>query len=169
MNSMLLHPSGNLSAIHPTYVSVKPITAANVAVGDVVRFDISASDTTYTSIDKIEDFDDPKCPFNVVILGASATTLKEGGVWGIVTEAATAGSRCTVCIHGVVTANVFSVSGAAVAKGDILASIAGADLGRAVDSGNPAVAIALGEGTSNATVAMKVFFNGYQMSGGPSV
>lgn len=159
--SLMLHPCGNLSAVQPQQVLVKPIFAAAHSVGDVVRFDIGASvNSTYTDFTKLEDFDDPKCPFNVVVAGTAVANNKEGGIWGVVTEAAAAGNRGTVCIHGIVTAAVLS-GATAIAIGDVLTPVANADLGLAADGIGPCVAIALAAGTANTTASIKVLFNGY--------
>lgn len=167
MHFPLIKPTGNLAAIEPALVVVQPIAAVAVAVGDIVQFDLTASDTTYTSAAALEDYDNKKCPFNVVIAGAAVTADKEGGVWGVVLEAAAAGNRCKVAIHGVVTAAV--VSGAtAIAKGNVLMPVANRDLGLATNGANPVVAIALEAGTANATANIKVLFNGYQF-GAPAV
>ena len=99
----LITPAGNLGALTPATTSVKPIAAVGVAVGDVVQFDFQGDSATYTDITKITDFDNKKSPFNVVVLSEAAT---DGGVFGVVTEAAAAGSRCTVVIAGMVQAKL---------------------------------------------------------------
>ena len=99
----LITPAGNLGALTPATTSVKPIAGEAVAVGDVVQFDFRGESTTYTDTTKVTDFDNKKSPFNVVMLSETAT---DGGVFGVVTEAAAAGSRCTVVIAGMVQAKL---------------------------------------------------------------
>jgi len=162
-SSLMLHPSGNLSAIHPQQIFVRPIAGASVAIGDIVRFDITAnaSLSAYTDWSKLEDFDDPKCPFNVVVLSGAAGTGNEGGVWGVVTEAAAAGNRCTVCIHGIVTAKV--TAAAALEYGRTLLPAASNVLEVATTGNHPVVAV-LVDAVAGAITAQprKVWFNGYQ-------
>lgn len=163
MFGSVLKPTGNLSAVEPATITVTPIAGVAIAAGDVVRFDITptASQSANTDQTKIEDYDNKKNPFNVVVLGDAVVAGKEAGIWGVATEAAVAGARLKVVIHGVVKANV--VSGAtAIAIGDALAPVTGADLGTPVSGANPAVAIALETGTANSTVSKLVLFNGYQ-------
>jgi hypothetical protein len=158
----ILKPTGNLSALEPAALVVSPIAGVAVSVGDIVRFDITptASQNANTDQTTILDFDNKKNPLNVVVLGDAVVAGKEAGIWGVVTEAAPAKSRCKVCIHGIVKANV--VSGAtAIAIGDSLMAVANADLGAATSGSNPSVAIALETGTANATALINVLFNGY--------
>lgn len=163
MYALLTKSTSNLAAIEPAFVEVSPIAAVNVAVGDIVQFDLTASNATYTlsTLAALEDYDNKRCPFNVVIAGAAVVAGSECGIWGVVTEAAVAGNRCKVCIHGVVSATV-TTSGTAVAKGNALAPIAGADLGLATSGANPVVALALETTAASETKLIKVLFNGYQ-------
>ena len=105
----ILTSSGNLGALTAHQVSVKPIADVAVAVGDLVKFDLDdTGGGGFADAAFIDDSDNKKNPFNVVklaVAGASSTTEK-GGIWGVVTEAAAAGSRCKVCIAGVVSAKI---------------------------------------------------------------
>jgi hypothetical protein len=58
----LITPAGNLGGLTPHQVCVAPIAAVNLAVGDLVMFDLSGSNTTYTDLTKINDLDDKKNP-----------------------------------------------------------------------------------------------------------
>lgn len=103
----ILVPTGNLGALTAHQVIVQPIAAVAVDVGDLVKFDLDDT-TTYADATKYDDPDAKNNPLNVVkaaVAGSSSTTEK-GGVWGVVTEAAAAGSRCKVCIAGIVQAKV---------------------------------------------------------------
>ena len=105
----ILAPTGNLGALTAHQVIVTPIADVAVSVGDLVKFDLADAGTGgYADVAFIDDADNKKNPFNVVglaVAGTSSTTEK-GGIWGVVTEAAVAGSRCKVCIAGVVSAKV---------------------------------------------------------------
>ena len=114
----LITPSGNLAALTPQPVTVKPIASEAVAVGDVVRFDVEAGQTSFSSTANIINYDEPNCPFNVIKKTSAADII---GPFGVVTEAATAGNRCTVCVVGVCDAKF----GAAITKGNCLTAGAG--------------------------------------------
>jgi len=114
----LITPSGNLAALTPQPVTVKPIASEAVAVGDVVRFDVEAGQTAYSSTANIINYDEPNCPFNVIKKTAASDII---GPFGVVVEGATAGNRCTVCVVGVCDAK-FS---AAITKGNCLTAGAG--------------------------------------------
>lgn len=156
-----LKPTGNLAAFEPAEVDVRPIAAVDVSVGDIVRFDLNASNATYTDAATLLDWDNDKNPFNVVVLGAAVTAGSEGGIWGVVTEAASAGKRCTVRIHGVVRAKV-TTSGATPA-GAVYMAVASNVLGPATSGANPAIAVGL-EAANTVTAALTlVLFDGYKI------
>jgi len=142
----LLSPTGNVGALSPNPVIVRPIAAVNVAVGDLVAFDIGSSNATYTTAADITNFNSEKCGFNVVI---AATAAQEGGIFGVVTTAASAGQRCEVCIAGLVTAKV---TGTATAGTTVLINGAGVLV--------PAAASGTGTGLGISTAAN---------SGGPNL
>jgi hypothetical protein len=107
----IITPLGNLGALTPQQVCVKPIAAEALAVGDLVQFDLASTSATYTAAADLTEFDSKKCPFNVVIktTAPSAATnviAGKGGIFGVVTQAAAAGQRCEVCVAGVVDAKV---------------------------------------------------------------
>jgi len=154
----LITPSGNLSALTPQQVTVRPIAAVAVAVGDIVKFDIQCASAS-TNAANLVNFDEPTCGFNVVVLSAAATAGEDGGVWAVVTEAAAAGNRCTVCIAGVVDAKV--TTAATTAAGQVLAPIASNVLGAPASAGNPAVAVLLEAANSVTAASRKVLFNGF--------
>jgi hypothetical protein len=156
----LLKSTGNLAAIEPATIIVSPIAAVAVAVGDIVQFDLTSSNSTYTLASALEDYDNKKCPFNVVIAGTAVSNGKECGIWGVVTEGAAAGARCKVCVHGVVSAYVEGTTD--VAAGDGLIPGANADLVKASSGANPVVAVALAAQAADSAVLIKVLFNGYQ-------
>lgn len=146
----ILTPSGNLGALSAHQVTVKPIADVAVAVGDLVKFDLDdAGGGGFADIAFINDADNKKNPFNVVklaVAGSSATTEK-GGIWGVVTEAAPAGSRCKICIAGVVTAKVIGTVTAGVTP--LIAGAAGLVPAPATPSINssPALGLALESNT----------------------
>lgn len=115
----LLAPTGNVGALTPDPVIVRPIAGVAVAVGDLVAFDIGSSNTTYTTAADITNFNSERCGFNVVI---AATAAQDGGIFGVVTKAASAGQRCEVCIAGLVEAKV---TGTATAGTTVLINGAG--------------------------------------------
>jgi hypothetical protein len=97
----IVTPAGMLGGLQPHTVTVKPIAAVSLVVGDVVQFDFQGDSSTYTDITKITDFDNKKSPFNVVVKSETAT---DGGVFGVVTSPAAAGQRVDVVIAGMVQA-----------------------------------------------------------------
>jgi len=159
----ILVPTGNLGALNAHQVIVSPIAAAAVAVGDLVKFDLDDT-TTYADTASLNDPDAKDNPFNVVklaVAGSSSTTEK-GGVWGVVTEGATAGNRCKVCITGMVDAKI----SAATTKG-VTTLIADAGLLKPAPS-TAAVAssapIALALETLAGAGTCKVLINGFAFS-----
>jgi hypothetical protein len=152
----LITPSGNLSALTPQQVTVKPIAAVAVAVGDLVRFDCSSAtlNGTYSLQANLENYDEPNCPFNVVVLAAAGN---DAGPFGVVTEAAAAGSRCTVCVAGVVAVKA---TAAAINRGDVVIPGAGAVLAAAAAAGSGApLGVALEAFSASET--KRVLFNGF--------
>lgn len=156
----LITPSGNLAALTPQPVLVKPIAGEAVALGDTVRFNIHQASNAFTSSANLTNFDEPNCPFNVVVLSAAPTNGQEAGVWGIVTEAAAAGNRCTVCVAGVVDAKV--TTGASTAAGAALAPVASNVLGPAASGAGPVVAILLEAADTVTAASRKVLLSGFQ-------
>ena len=128
--------------------------AVAVAVGDIVMFDLVGNNTTYTSTSAYDDLDDKKNPFNVVVLSTAA--LGEGGIYGVVTEAAAAGSRCKVCIAGMVTAKI---SGTTSIGATVLTPGAGI-LVPAVTLVGTGVGLALATNASGAA-SIRVLFSGW--------
>lgn len=155
----LITPTGNLGALTPQTISVKPITDVDVAVGDIVQFDLTASTSPRALAANLTNFDEKTCPFNVVKKGVAVVPGSEGGIWGVVTEAASAGNRCTVVVAGVVDAKVTTAT--SIAAGAVFMAIAGAVLGVATDGGNPAIAILLEAADTVTAASRKVLFNGY--------
>jgi hypothetical protein len=149
----IIAPTGNLAAATPHQVIVQPIAGVAVTVGDIVMFDFPGNNTTYTDTATYDDLDNKKNPFNVVVLSTAA--LGEGGIYGVVTEAAAAGSRCRVCIAGMVTAKV---TGTATIGATVLTPGAGV-LVPAVTLVGTGVALAL-ETNSSGPNLRRVLFNG---------
>ena len=150
----ILVPSGNLAALSPAQVIVQPIAGVAVTVGDIVMFDLVGNNTTYTDVTQYDELDNKKNPFNVVVL--STVALGEGGVYGVVTEAAAAGSRCKVCIAGMVNAKV---TGTTVIGTTVLTPGAGV-LVPPVTLVGTGVALALVANTGGPTLC-RVLFNGW--------
>lgn len=150
----IIAPTGNLAAATPHQVIVQPIAGVAVTVGDIVMFDFPGNNTTYTDTATYDDLDNKKNPFNVVVLSTAA--LGEGGIYGVVTEAAAAGSRCRVCIAGMVTAKV---TGTATIGATVLTPGAGV-LVPAVTLVGTGVALAL-ETNSSGPNLRRVLFNGW--------
>jgi hypothetical protein len=150
----IITPLGNLGALTPQQVCVRPIAGVAVTVGDIVMFDLSGSNTTYTDTATFDDFDNKKNPFNVVVLATAA--LGEGGVYGVVTQAAAAGQRCEVCVAGLVSAKI---SGATTIGTTVLTPGAGI-LVPAFTLVGTGVALALATNASGAAT-IRVLFNGW--------
>lgn len=155
----LIPPAGSLGALSPHQVLVSPIAAVAVAVGDVVQFDLSASNSTYTSIANLANYDENNCPFNVVIKSVAAT---DGGVFGVVTTAAAAGNRCVVCVAGVV--NAFCTGTFTIGTGatQITATAGTAVLVPSATGVGTVVAIPLVANTSGPNL-ISVLFNGFAL------
>jgi len=152
----LITPSGNLAALTPQPVLVKPIAAVAVTVGALVRFDASSGtlNTTFSSQTNLTNFDEANCPFNVVVLAAAGD---DAGPFGIVVEAAAAGQRCTVCVAGVVDA---TASNAAISRGAVVMPSAGVVIAAAAAAGSGApLGVALETFAANET--KKILFNGF--------
>lgn len=166
----IICPTGNLGGLSPHQITVTPIAAVAVAVGDLVMFDLSATNATYTDVAKINDFDDKKCPFNVVVLSVvpSGAGAGHGGVFAVVTKAAAIGERCTVCVSGFVDAKVTTVASSqvTVAGQTVLTNGAGLLVPALVTPASGAIngtplGIAFTASTTAQTLTMKVLFNGY--------
>jgi hypothetical protein len=177
----IITSSGNLGGLTPHQIIVNPIAAVNLAVGDLVMFDLSGSNTTYTDVSTIAEIDNKKNPFNVVILsvagaaGTSTTTQTgKGGIFAVVVEAATAGSRVKVCVAGLVNAKVTTLAASPITAGvTVLTNGAGvliSTLGTAAAAAQGApMAIGFTTVTTGAPVTasiMPVLFNGYQFATG---
>lgn len=152
----ILTSTGNLGGLTPHQIVVNPIAGVALAVGDIVMFDFTGSNTTYTDVSKIDDPDNKKSPFNVVILSTAARG--EGGVYGVVLDAAVAGARAKVCIAGVVNAKV---NGAFTAGTTVATPGAGVLVPAATLTGT-GVALVLEDNASGAATK-KVLFNGYSL------
>lgn len=151
----LIVPSGNLSALTPQQVTVKPIAGVAVAVGDLVRFDLGSANA-YSTLANIANYDEPTCGFNVVLTPA---TTDDAGVFGIVTQAAAAGQVCVVCVAGVVDAKFTGACtrGVTVLINGTTTLVPAATAGTGVG-----LAIPLASNTSG-TVTISVLFNGWQI------
>lgn len=152
----ILTPAGNLGGLTPHQVIVTPIAGVALTVGDIVMFDLAGTNTTYTSLSVWDDLDNKKNPFNVVILATAARG--EGGIYGVVTEAAAAGSRVKVCIAGMVTAKI---SGTTAVGVTVLTPDAGI-LSPAATLTGTGVAVALATNASGAA-SIRVLFNGWSI------
>ena len=158
----LIVPSGNLSALTPHPITVKPIAAVAVTVGALVRFDCSSAthNSTYTVSSNLINYDEPTCPFNVVVLAASTN---DAGPFGIVTEAAAAGNRCTVCVAGIVDATgTGNIAQGAVVVPD--AGVIATTLGTPAAAGGAPLGVALEAFTTGQT--KKILFNGFVFASG---
>jgi len=177
----IITSSGNLGGLTPHQIVVNPIAAVNLAVGDLVMFDLSGSNTTYTDVNTIAELDHKKNPFNVVILSvagaagtATTTQTGKGGVFAVVLEAATAGNRVKVCVAGLCTAKVTTLAASPITAGvTVLTNGAGvlvSTLGTAAAAAQGApMAIGFTTVTTGAPVTaslMTVLFNGYQFATG---
>lgn len=149
----IIAPAGNLAAATPHQVIVQPIAGVAVTVGDIVMFDLAGSNA-YTDTTTFDDTDNKKNPFNVVILSTAARG--EGGIYGVVTEAASAGSRCKVCIAGMVTAKINGTT----AIGETVLTPGAGVLVPAVTLVGTGVGLALATNASGAA-SIRVLFNGW--------
>lgn len=149
----ILTPTGNLAAATPASVIVQPIADVAVSVGDLVMFDLAGNGSN-TDTATYDDLDNKKNPFNVVVL--STVALGEGGIYGVVTEAAAAGARCRVCIAGMVSAKV---TGTASIGATVLTPGAGVLVPAATLVGT-GVALALQANTGGPNLC-RVLFNGF--------
>ena len=156
----IIPPTGSLGALSPHQVLVSPIAAVAVAVGDVVQFDLSASNATYTSIANLANYDENTCPFNVVIKSVAAT---DGGVFGVVTTAAAAGNRCVVCVAGVVNAYVTGTF--TKASTSMVATVGTGVCVVAVSGVGAPIAIVLEDNTTGPNLR-SVLFNGFVIGSG---
>lgn len=165
----LLTSSGNLGALTPHQIVVKPICGEAIAKGDLVRFDLAdtVAATDYTTL---LDFDNKKNPFNVVI--KNPTTLVDGGIWGIALEAAAAGTRASICIAGLVEASVVARTSTISTLGTVLSGD-GTTAGRLTQQATGTVGLGLWMGVAanpltgagsivaDATSTSYVLFNGF--------
>jgi len=85
------------------------------------------------------------------------SALGEGGIYGVVTEAAAAGTRCKVCIAGMVTAKI---NGTTTIGTTVLTPGAGV-LVPAVTLVGTGVGLALATNTGAASI--RVLFNGWAL------
>lgn len=154
MISGIITPSGMLGGLQPHTVTVTPIAGEAVAVGDLVQFDLrgEATGAGYTDLTKITDFDNKKCPFNVV-MKSEATT--EAGIFGVVTKAAAIGQRCTVCVAGIVD---LSLSASTTAGTSVI--INGAGVGSVATTSGTGVGIGVALETGTGAAIRKVLFYG---------
>jgi hypothetical protein len=165
----ILTPSGNLGGMTAHQVIVSPIAAEAVAVGDLVQFDLASTSSTYTSASALLDSDNKKCPFNVVIktTAPSAGTNVipgKGGIFGVVTEAAAAGSRCKVCIAGIVDAKITPAAANTCDAGETVLCVGTAVLvpgpGTPANTTGAPIALALETEAGTSTVTKKVLLYG---------
>jgi hypothetical protein len=171
----ILVPTGNLGGLNPHQVTCSPIAAVDVAVGDLVMFDLAATNSTYTDAAQIAELDHKKNPFNVVVksiagvagtASAGAQAVGKGGVFAVVTTAALAGQRCVVCVNGFVDAKVTTVAttGECTAGKTVLFNGVGVltcvGLASATATGVP-LGIGFTSVATSTTTVMKVLFNGY--------
>ena len=171
----ILVPTGNLGGLNPHQVTCSPIAAVDVAVGDLVMFDLAATNTTYTDSAQIAELDHKKNPFNVVVksvagvagtASAGGQAVGKGGVFAVVTQAALAGQRCVVCVSGFVDAKVTTVgtTGECTAGKTVLFNGVGVltcvGLASATATGAP-LGIGFTSVATSTTTVMKVLFNGY--------
>lgn len=177
----ILCSSGNLGGLNPHQIVVRPIAAVDLAVGDLVMFDLSGSNSTFTDVSVISELDHKKNPFNVVVksvagaAGTSTTTQTgKGGIFAVVLEAAAAGSRAKVCVAGLCTAKVTTSAASPITAGvTVLTNGAGvlvSTLGVAASAAQGApMAIGFTTVTTGSPVTaslMTVLFNGYQFATG---
>lgn len=172
----ILAPGGNLGALCPQQTLCTPIAAVAVAVGDLVQFDLTGTSTTYTDTTTLSsfDFDNKKSPFNVVILSvaSSAANTNHAGIYGVVTKAAAAGQRCTVCIAGLVDAKVQTVTTTNVTTAGNSTCVNGTGVllaalttSAAATNGAP-LAIPFTTVTTSTTTTMKVLLKGFAFAVG---
>ena len=167
--------TGYEGALAVPQIKCRPITAYNCAVGDLVKFDLDAGYTTsgtYTDLTKYEDFNHPKCPFNVVkeALAGSATDEKVG-IWGVVVKAATEGNRCDVVIFGIVDAMVSTVATTNPMTAGMTGLIPNSLRLRPApvspsNASGACLGIALETRATTAAQLSKIFFNGFAMAVG---
>jgi len=150
----ILTSTGNLGGCTPHQVIIQPIAGVALAVGDIVMLDLVGNNTTYTDVATYDDLDNKKNPFNVAVLATAA--LGEGGIYGVVTEAAVAGARVKVCIAGMVTAKI---NGTTSIGATVLTPGAGVLVPAATLVGT-GVGLALATNASGAA-SIRVLFNGY--------
>lgn len=105
--TMPILPSGNLGGLNPNQISVSVIAASNLEIGDLVMFDLQDT-SSYTDTSLLTDFDNKRCPFNVVI--KSPASNPSSGIWGVSNSKAIAGQRVQVMVSGLVEATVFATS-----------------------------------------------------------
>ena len=152
----ILTSTGNLGGLTPHQIVVTPIAGVALAAGDVVMFDFAGSNTTYTSTAAYDDLDNKKNPFNVVILSTAARG--EGGVFGVVLEAAAVGTRVKVCIAGMVNVKIDGATSIGVT---VLTPGAGVLVPAATLVGT-GVALALATNASG-TATIRTLFNGWNL------
>jgi hypothetical protein len=161
----ILVPTGNLGALTADQIVVQPIAAVDVAVGDLVKFDL-ADTSTYTNLTALNDPDNKTNPFNVVIkaVAGSSSTTEKGGIWAVVTQAATAGQRCKVCVSGLVDAKISGTTTAGVTT--MIAGAAILEPAPSTASVNSSAPIALAMGTNASGAAtIKVLICGFSLFG----
>jgi hypothetical protein len=177
----ILTPSGNLGGLNPHQVTCSPIAAVALAVGDLVMFDLSGSNATYTDVAQIAELDHKKNPFNVVVLavagaaGTSSTTQTgKGGIFRVVLEAATAGNRVKICVSGLCTAKVTTATASPITAGvTVLTNGAGVLISTLGTAQAAAQGAPMAIGFTTVTTAspqsalmMTVLFHGYQFATG---
>lgn len=160
----IITPSGNLGGLTAHQVIVQPIAAVAVTAGDLVKFDLDDT-TTFADAANYDDPDNKTNPLNVVKLAIAGTgaSSEKGGVWGVVTDPAAAGTRCRVCVSGILTGKINGTT--AVGQTTLIAGAGVLVPAPTTDSANssPALALALQTNASGAAT-IRILFQGMQFS-----
>jgi hypothetical protein len=109
-------PTGNLGGLNPSIVSVTPVAASRIVAGDLVMFDLFDT-SSITEASKLVDFDDNRCPFNVVV--TSPVDAPSASVWGVAMGSAEIGQRVKVAVTGLVSAKVYASGSSLVAGASV--------------------------------------------------
>lgn len=161
-----LVPTGNLGGLNPSVVSVSPIAGSRVSAGDLVMFDIFDT-SAVTNAAQLVQFDDRRCPFNVVI--RSPVDAPAASVWGIALSSAESGQRVKVAVTGLVEATVHASGSTLVAGNSVGPDASGGRLTQASSTvpslgifmGVVATPFASGSVSSGQSSAGYVLFDGF--------
>lgn len=161
MLAAILTPSGVSGGLYPTQIVVQPIAGAAFVAGDLVKFDVLAS-STYSDAAKLTEYNNKKCPFNVVVAG-SATVVdnSEFGIYGVIMEPVAAGARAKVCIGGICNAKIAVATAVGVVL-SVSTTAANKSLVVSAQGGWPSIAVNLVE-TLSANVVSPVLLSGFQI------